>query len=179
MKEQFTISIFTENRIGLLNRVSIILTRRHINMESITASESEVRGIHRLTVVVNETREKVEKVVKQITKQVEVFGAFYHKLDEIIYREIALYKIPTSAVSNGLALEKLMLDYHANILSVDEEYIIIEKTGHKEETQQLLDELHPHGILEFVRSGRVAIMKQKENITDLLHELEKAHNFDD
>ena len=65
MKNQFTISVFTENQIGLLNRVSIIFTRRHINIESITASESEVKGIHRYTIVISEELGLVKKVVKQ------------------------------------------------------------------------------------------------------------------
>ena len=54
MKEEFTISVFTEDKIGLLNRVSIIFTRRHINIESITASASEVEGVHRYIIVVEE-----------------------------------------------------------------------------------------------------------------------------
>jgi acetolactate synthase-1/3 small subunit len=175
MKEEYTISIFTENKVGLLHRVTIIFTRRHINIESITASESEVKGIYRYTIVVSETRENVEKLVKQIEKQVEVFTAFYHTTDELIHQEIALYKVPTSAIVNGLGLEKIIRDHNARILSIEGEYIFIEKTGHKEETQKLLDELHPFNVLEFVRSGRVAMMKQKENFIDTLHEFEKAH----
>ena len=61
MKQQYTISVFTENQIGLLNRVSIIFTRRYINIESITASESEVSGIHRYTIVVSEELELIKK----------------------------------------------------------------------------------------------------------------------
>ena len=179
MKEQFTISIFTENHIGLLNRVSIIFTRRHINIESITASESEVPGIYRYTIVVTETREQVEKVIKQIEKQVEIFCAFYHTLDEIVYQEIALYKLPTTAISNGIGLEKLIRDNNARILSVEGDYIVIEKTGHKEDTQELLEKLQPFNVLEFVRSGRVAMIKQKENLTDTLIQLEKTHHSEE
>jgi acetolactate synthase-1/3 small subunit len=175
MKEQFTISIFTENKVGLLHRVTIIFTRRHVNIESITASESEVKGIYRYTIVVFETRESVEKLVKQIEKQVDVFTAFYHTTDEVIHQEIALYKLSTSAIPKGLGLEKIIRDHNARILSVEDEYIFIEKTGHKEDTQALLNVLHPYGVLEFVRSGRVAMMKQKENFIDTLHEFEKAH----
>jgi acetolactate synthase-1/3 small subunit len=72
-------------------------------------------------------------------------------------------------------LEKIIRDHNARILSVEDEYIFIEKTGHKEDTQALLNVLHPYGVLEFVRSGRVAMMKQKENFIDTLHEFEKAH----
>jgi acetolactate synthase-1/3 small subunit len=178
MKEQFTISIFTENKVGLLNRVTIIFTRRHINIESITASESEVLGIYRYTVVVNESRENVEKVVKQIEKQVDVFRAFYHTTDEIIHQEIALYKIATSSVQNGLGLEKIIRDHHARILSLEQDYIVIEKTGHKADTNELLEALQPFNVLEFVRSGRVAMMKQIDNFSDTLHELEKVHHLE-
>lgn len=175
MKEQFTISIFTENKVGLLHRVTIIFTRRHINIESITASESEVKGIYRYTIVVFETRESVEKLVKQIEKQVDVFRAFYHTTDEIIHQEIALYKIATSSVNNGLGLEKIIRDHHARILSLEQDYIVIEKTGHKEDTKELFDTLRPFNVLEFVRSGRVAMMKEIDNFSDTLHELEKSY----
>ena len=176
MKEQFTISIFTENKVGLLHRVTIIFTRRHINIESITASESEVKGIYRYTIVVFETRESVEKLVKQIEKQVDVFRAFYHTTDEIIHQEIALYKIATSSVQNGLGLEKIIRDHHAKILSLEQDYIVIEKTGHKEDTKELFDALRPFNVLEFVRSGRVAMMKEIDNFSDTLHELEKSYH---
>ncbi len=178
MKEQYTISIFTENRVGLLHRVTIIFTRRHINIESITASESEVKGIYRYTIVVFETREKVEKVVKQIEKQVDVFRAFFHTTDEVIHQEIALYKIATSSVQNGLSLEKIIRDYHARIISIEQDYIVIEKTGHKEDTKELFEVLRPFKVLEFVRSGRVAMMKQIDNFSDSLYELEQAHQLD-
>jgi acetolactate synthase I/III small subunit len=176
MKEQYTISIFTENKVGLLHRVTIIFTRRHINIESITASESEVKGIYRYTIVVFETRESVEKLVKQIEKQVDVFRAFYHTTDEIIHQEIALYKIATSSVQNGLGLEKIIRDHHARILSLEQDYVVIEKTGHKEDTKELFDALRPFNVLEFVRSGRVAMMKEIDNFSDTLHELEKSYH---
>jgi acetolactate synthase-1/3 small subunit len=175
MKEQFTISIFTENKVGLLHRVTIIFTRRHINIESITASESEVKGIYRYTIVVFETRESVEKLVKQIEKQVDVFRAFFHTTDEIIHQEIALYKIATSSVQNGLGLEKIIRDHHARILSLEQDYVVIEKTGHKEDTKELFEALRPFNVLEFVRSGRVAMMKEIDNFSDTLHELEKSY----
>jgi len=175
MKEQFTISIFTENKVGLLHRVTIIFTRRHINIESITASESEVKGIYRYTIVVFETRESVEKLVKQIEKQVDVFRAFYHTTDEIIHQEIALYKIATSSVQNGFGLERIIRDHHARILSLEQDYVVIEKTGHKEDTKELFDALRPFNVLEFVRSGRVAMMKEIDNFSDTLHELEKSY----
>ncbi len=173
MKEQFTISVFTENRIGILSHISIIFTRRHINIESITASKTEAQDIYRYTIVVTETRDMVRKVVRQIEKQIEVFQAYYHTLDEIIYQEIALYKLPIKVIKKGAELEKIMRQHHARILSVEEEFLIVEKSGHKEETQELLEQLEPFGVIEFVRSGRVAIIKSMWRFNESLHEMEK------
>jgi len=174
MKKQFTISIYTENLIGLLHRVTVIFTRRHINIESITASESEVSGIHRYTVVVTEDEQKVKNVIKQIEKQIDVFKAFYHPNENIVYQEMALYKMPTSTLSESKEVEKIVRQHHARLLAVEPQFTIIEKTGFKEETQALFEELRPHGILEFVRSGRISISKPMKEFQEYFKEVENA-----
>lgn len=163
MEHEYTISVFTENHIGLLHRVSAIFTRRHVNIESIAASESEVEGIHRYTIVVREELDQVKKLVKQIEKQVEVIRAHFHMTDDLIYQEIALYKLPVDAIQGGLGIEQIIRENNARLLTIENDYMIIEKTGHKEETTELFNKLHPFGIIEFVRSGRVAIMKNTIN----------------
>jgi len=172
MEKKYTISIFSENHIGLLNSITIIFTRRRLNIESINASESEVNGVYRYTVVITSSREIVENVVKQIEKLVEVLGAFMYEEEEIIYREIALYKVPTESFHNGNKVESMLRSHNARIIRIEKDYIIIEKTGHKNETQALLEELRPYGILEFARSGRVAIVKPMENLTQYLKKLD-------
>ncbi len=174
MKEQFTISIYTENLIGLLHRVTTIFTRRHINIQSITASESEVSGIHRYTVVIKEEEDKVKNIVKQIEKQIDVFRAFYHRNEDIVYQEMALYKMPTNKLSQTREVEQIVRKHHARLLAVEPEFTIIEKTGFKEETQELFEQLKPHGILEFVRSGRISISKRMKEFQDYFTEVEKA-----
>ena len=174
MEKEFTLSIFTENKIGLLQRLSTIFTRRKINIDSLNASESEVSDVYRFTVVIRTTPEQVIKVVKQIEKQIGVLKAFYHEEHEIVYQEIALYKVPTKAMAHGEDVEKIIRKYNAHILTVEPEYIILEKTGHKHETQELFDRLLPFGMLQFVRSGRVAVTKQIKEITAYLKDLEEA-----
>ncbi len=172
MKKKFTISIFTDHKAGLLSRVTIVFTRRKINIFSITASESEVKGIHRYTILVEETEELVQKVVKQLEKQVDIYKAFYHSEEQVVYQEIALYKILTSSLVQGGSSEILIRKHNARILTVEPDFTIIEKTGHQEETQALFDELASYGtILEFVRSGRVAISKPMKELKDYLSEL--------
>jgi acetolactate synthase I/III small subunit len=170
-KQTFTISAFSENHIGLLNRITIIFTRRLVNIESLTVSGSALPGIHKFTIVVHDTPEKVEKVVSQIEKLVEVLKAFSHTEDEVIHQEIALYKVPTKALVQGNKVEQTIRAHHARILEVRPEYTVIELTGHKEETQALFDELNNYGLLQFTRSGRIAVTKSsKELFTSYLQE---------
>lgn len=176
MKKRHTISIFTENEVGLLHRVIIIFTRRHINIESITASESEVEGVHRYTIVVNEADDLVQKVVKQIEKQVEVIKSFYHTDEETVYQELALYKLPIEILKQGSDIERILRENNARILTVDPEFVVVEKTGHKDEISALFKLLHPFGLLEFVRSGRVSLPRSTENVSLYLKELELAQN---
>jgi acetolactate synthase-1/3 small subunit len=170
-KQTFTISAFSENHIGLLNRITIIFTRRQVNIESLTVSGSALPGIHKFTIVVHDRPEKVEKVVRQIEKLVEVLKAFSHTEDEVIHQEIALYKVPTQALLAGNKIEETIREHHARILEVRPEYTVIELTGHKEETQALFDVLNNYGLLQFTRSGRIAVTKSsKELFTSYLQE---------
>jgi acetolactate synthase I/III small subunit len=177
-KEEFTITAFSENHIGLLNRITIIFTRRNVNIESLTVSESAIPGIHKFTIVVYNSKEKVEKVVKQIEKQVEVLKAFYHPAEEIIHQEIALYKVPTESLTKSDTLERTIRRHNARILEVTNEYTVIEKTGHKDETNELFDDLNSYGgVLQFTRSGRIAITKLREELlTNYLNEVDNIIN---
>ncbi|MBN2486658.1 MAG: acetolactate synthase small subunit [Bacteroidales bacterium] len=173
MNSEYTITAFSENHIGLLNRITIIFTRRHVNIESLTVSQSAIKGIHKFTIVVNDTKEKVEKVVAQIEKLVEVLKAFYHTNDEIVHQEIALYKVPTEALLVSDTLEKTIRKHNARILEITPEYTVIEKTGHKAETQELFNDLDKYGVKQFTRSGRIAVTKlSQELLTDYLKEMD-------
>ena len=172
--QEYTITAFSENSIGLLNRITIIFTRRQVNIESLTVSQSSIPGVHKFTIVVNNTREKVEKVTKQIDKLVEVLKAFYHTNDEIIQQEIALYKVPTEALMKSLAIETMVRNTGARILEITPDYTVIEKTGYKTETQDLFQKLLPFGVTQFTRSGTVAVTKNpKEFLTEYLNDIEK------
>ncbi len=175
MNKEYTLSIFTENKIGLLQRLTVIFTRRKINIDSLTTSESEVKGVYRFTVVIHTTAEQVAKIVKQIEKQIGVLKAFSFEEDEIVHQEIALYKVPTKSLAHGNDVETLIRKHNAHILTVEPEYIIIEKAGHKNETQELFDKLLPFGVLQFARSGRVAVTKQIKEFTSYLRDLEEAN----
>lgn len=179
MEKQFTVTVFTENHIGLLNRITIIFTRRHLNIDSITASESEVKGIYRFTITVQTDEEQIKKVVGQIEKQVEVIKAFFFVEEDVIHQEMALYKVSTKALSANSELEKIIRENHSRVLHIEPSYFVIEKTGYKHETQELFDKLEPFGVLQFARSGRVAITKQTKELTNYLKELSKLSQKSD
>jgi len=178
-EKKYTIVIFTENHIGLLNRVSIIFTRRHLNIDSITASESEVKGVYRYTIVIYTSEKQIKKVVSQIEKLVEVLRSSYYEEDEVIHQEIALYKVSSEGLVNSNEIEQLIRNNNARVLTIEPEYIVIEKTGYKHETQELFDKLEPYGVLQFVRSGRVAVTKQRKELTAYLKDLDKASEKSD
>ncbi len=133
----------------------------------------------RFTIVIRCIPENIDKIVKQLEKQVEVLKSFYYEDKDVIFQEMALYKMPPTAFSeNGGMLEHLVRRYNARILSIEPEFIVIEKTGHEDETQALLDELRPYGILSFVRSGRIAIAKPMKRLSVHLEELEAVTVYD-
>lgn len=173
MEKEFTIIAFSENSIGLLNRLTIIFTRRHLNIESLTVSESAIHGVFKFTVVVITTQASIEKVVKQIEKVVDVLKAFYLNAEEIIYQEIALYKVPTEALTQGNEIESLVRKHNARILEVTPDYTVIEKTGHKDETQHLFDDMKKFKVMQFTRSGRVAVTRdRRERLSEYLRKLD-------
>jgi acetolactate synthase I/III small subunit len=176
MKKEYTITVYTENQVGLLNRIAIIFSRRKINIESLNTSPSEVEGIHRFTIVVNETEDMVRKLVRNFEKQVDVLRAFYNTGDEIIWQEMALYKVPTDEIAEKVQVERLLREYGARAVVIRKDYTIFETTGHREETDKLIKVLEPYGLIEFVRSARVAIIKASNGFHELLKDFEKRES---
>ncbi|RYF37927.1 MAG: acetolactate synthase small subunit [Chitinophagaceae bacterium] len=174
MKQEFTVTVYTENQIGLLNRIAIIFSRRKINVESLNTSPSEIEGIHRFTIVINETEDVVKKLTRQIEKQVDVLRAFYNTDDEIVWQELALYKVSTDAIAEKVKVERLLREYGARAVVIRKDYTIFETSGHREETDRLISVLEPYGLIEFVRSARVAIIKASSGFHERLKEFEKV-----
>ncbi len=171
MKKEYNITVFSENHIGLLARITLIFTRRKINIESLTVSESALKGIYKYTIVVCCTEDTARKVVSQIEKVIDVLKAFYLTNEEMIYQEIALYKVPTEALYNSDQVEKIIRNSGARILEITREFTVIEKTGHKEETQALFEELNQFRVMQFIRSGRVALTRDPiERLSEFLKE---------
>lgn len=172
-KQLFTISVYTENNIGLLNRISAIFQRRHINIESLNISPSEIEGLAKFTIVVNMSEENVKKIIGQIEKQVEVIKAYYHNDEETIYQISGLFKIKSELLFEEPQIQNIVKESNARIVTVNKEFFVIEKSGKKEEIELLYRELKPFGILQFTRSGRISVSKKPMKISQML----KAFNY--
>ncbi|MEO6537700.1 MAG: acetolactate synthase small subunit [Ferruginibacter sp.] len=173
-KAEYTITVYTENQIGLLNRIAIIFSRRKINVDSLNTSPTEVESVHRFTIVINETEDVVRKLCRQIEKQVDVLKAFYNTEEEIVWQEMALYKVSTDEIAEKVKVERLLRKYGARAVVIRKDYTVFETTGHREETDALIKALEPYGLIEFVRSARVAIIKASSSFHEKLKQYERA-----
>ena len=168
-QQLYTISIYTENNIDLLNRISAIFQRRRINIESLNISVSEIQGVSRFTILVNMTEVNVKKIIGQIEKQVEVIKAFYHEDDDTIYQESCSFKIKSDLLFEERQIQNIIKESNARIVTVNKAFFVLEKSGRRSEIELLHRELSVFGIMQFVRSARIAVTKDELKITEMLN----------
>jgi acetolactate synthase-1/3 small subunit len=166
--EKYTVSIYTENNLGLLNRIATIFLKRHINIESLTVSGSEIDNVSRFIIVVDITEVQVKKILGQIEKQVEVIKAYYHTNDECIYLQSALFKIKSSLLFEERQIQNIIKNSNSQIVTVSPEFFVLAKSGRREEIDKLYEELAFYGIMQFVRSGRISVTKDEMKISEIL-----------
>ena len=169
-KTLYTLIVHSENFAGLLNQVTAVFTRRQINIESLNVSASSIKGVHKDT---------IEKVVKQIEKKIDVLQAHYFTEDEIYFHEIALYKVSMPEFQSQPEASKVIRRYNARIVEVNPVFAIVEKNGISEEITSLYEELSAlNCVLQFVRSGRVAITTSCfERVNEFLADRETKYNL--
>ena len=139
--KQYTVTIYTENNVGLLNRISAIFQRRHINIESINSSISEIENVSKWTIVVKLTEDQMKKIIGQIEKQVEVIKAYYHTEEETIYQESCLFKIKSDLLFEERQIQNIIKESNARIVTVNKEFFVLEKSGRRSEIELLHREL--------------------------------------
>lgn len=177
-KTLYTIIVHSENIAGLLNQVTAVFTRRQINIESLNVSASSIKKVHKYTITAWMDRDTIEKVVKQIEKKIDVIQANYFTDDEIYFHEIALYKVSTPEFQENPEASKMIRKYNARIVEVNPVFSIVEKNGMSEEITSLYEELRAlKCVLQFVRSGRVAITTSCfERVNEFLDTRETKYN---
>ena len=167
-KKTYTIILFTEDTFGMLNKVTNVLTRRRINLESITLSNTSEKDVIRMTLVINLDPDSINKLVGQINKLIGVFKVFSYLNEEIVVREIALYKLQPLSNEKLKEVNQLITPFNAEIITSNEEFVLVEQTGTEDKIFELYQQLQKYTMLDFAKSGRVAAV---------LHNQEQQHVY--
>ena len=128
-KKLYTITVFSENTVGLLGQITIIFTRRALNIETLSVSQSAIEGIHKFTITLFSTKDVVEKVVKQIDKRIDILKSYYNTDEDLVYQEIALYKVATDKLLALGSIENWIRDHNTRILEMNEDFVVFQKAG--------------------------------------------------
>ena len=167
-KQTYTIILFTEDTFGMLNKITNVLTRRRINLESITLSNTSEKDVIRMTLVINLSPVAISKLVGQINKLIGVIKVFSYLNEEIVVREIALYKLKPLNADKLEEVKKIIDQFNAEIIVSNESFVLIEQTGTEDRIFELYQQLQSYQMLDFAKSGRVAAV---------LHNQEQQHVY--
>lgn len=148
-----------EDKPGVLNRVASLFRRRAFNIESLTVGHTEAAGISRMTIVVDSSRTDAEKVAQHLYKLVNVIKVEDISDQPAVMRDLALIKVKTPDPRTRSELMQLVETFRARVVDVGLESLIVEATGTEEKVDGLVEVLRPFGILEMVRTGRVAMVR--------------------
>ena len=149
------ISVLVENKAGVLAKISGLFSRRGFNIESLAVGPTDDEKISRITIVVNAEEHSIEQIIKQLYKLINVIKI--QELDplNIVERELVLIKVSADSKTRSEVLEIASV-FRANIVDVAKKTIMIEITGNSRKVKALEDLLRPFGILELVRTGKIA-----------------------
>ena len=176
-KKFYTLIVFSENFAGLLNQVTAVFTRRQVNIESLNVSASSIKGVHKYTITCWSTEEQIQVITKQIEKRIDVLQAHYFTDDEIFIQEVALYKLATPKVLENPDISKAVRQHGAQIVEVNPTYTVVSKKGMTDDIMSLYFALNEYKcVLQYVRSGRIAITKScTEYLDEFLEERRRAY----
>lgn len=161
MVKEYIVIAFTENQTGVLNRITALYLRRKINIETLKVSESSIKGISMFVISAFTTQEIIDKLAKQLRNIVEVIQVEYYSNDELITQVIALYKISSKIFEQSGTVDMIVREWNARIIEMNPSYVVVEKTGTREDIDTMRAELESKGLLtEFTRSGSVVLHRE-------------------
>ena len=158
MSANHIISVLVENKSGVLAKISGLFSRRGFNIESLAVGPTEDEKISRITIVVNAEIHSIEQVVKQLYKLINVIKIQELDPSSIVERELVLIKVNADNSTRAEILEIVDI-FRANIVDVAKKSLSIEITGNSRKIQGIEELLQPYGILELVRTGKVALSR--------------------
>lgn len=156
--QQRTISALVQDKPGVLARISGLFRRRGFNIASLAVGRSETSGLSRMTFVVEGPEEVVKHVAAQLDRLIDVVEVRDITESNIVWRELALIKVKASAKTRGEVLE-LTNVYRANVIDIGVQTLTLEISGGRQKIDSLIELLRKFGLLEVIRTGRVATLR--------------------
>jgi acetolactate synthase-1/3 small subunit len=153
-----TISVFVNNKPGVLVRVALVFSRRGFNIESLVVSPGAEGRFSRMTITCSGRNEDLEQVVKQLAKLVDVVHAIDHTDDQAYAVEIALIKLEC-ALDERSEILQVAEHYKARVVDFGKESLILQAHGSSEKLDALIELLRPFRLVELVRSGRLLMAR--------------------
>lgn len=173
MTTPYTLCIVTEDTPGVLHRITVMFTRRKINIDSLTVSQCEHQGMSRFSIVIRTDRDIAEKVTRQIRRVVEVRDVELCEEEQLFQRETALVRVACSHAGCREAIERLVEQHSAQLLHVGDHEVILEKSGSGAQIDALAEALASMRVTQFVRSGRIALPREMRAVSlDSLEDVE-------
>jgi acetolactate synthase-1/3 small subunit len=159
-ERKHTISVLVENKPGVLARVTGLFARRGFNIESLAVSITEDPTISRITVVATGGDKDLEQITKQMNKLIDVIKVIDHTGEDLVEREIALVKVKATTETRSEVMQ-LATIFRANIvdIDVDAQTLTLEVTGREAKVDAIENMLKKFGILEMVRTGKIALVR--------------------
>lgn len=147
------LAAIVHNEAGVLSRVTSVLNRRQVNIESISVGTTEQPEFSRMTIIINaENPLETEQVTKQLNKQIDVLKVSDITEDPHIERELVLIKVnaPTTTRSE---IQAVIEPFRAHIVDVALKTIVVQVAGDSEKVAACIDVLRPYGIKQMARTG--------------------------
>ena len=157
-----TLGVLVENQPGVLSRVAGLFSGRGFNIESLTVAETLDQGVSHITLVTTGDEMIMEQIVKQLNKLVNVIKVIDFREVKFVDREMALIKVKAEANTRAEAL-RIVDIFRSKVVDVSPNFVTIEVTGDEGKIQAILDLLNHLGIVEVVRTGKVAIARSRKN----------------
>jgi acetolactate synthase-1/3 small subunit len=153
-----TLSVYVENRPGVLARIAGLFRRRGFNIHSLNVAPTEDPQYSKMTIVVDLEDRPLEQVTKQLHKLINVIKISDFKPDEAVERELALVKVNASSATRSEIIQIVDI-FRGKIIDVARDSLTIEVTGTADKISALISLLKPYGIKDMARTGRVALAR--------------------
>ncbi len=157
------LSVTVRDQPGVLVRIAGLFARRGFNIESLSVAQSEAPGISRTTFVVSGEDDTVEQVQKQLQKLIDVIKVIDHSETKYVDRELMLIKVAVNSANDRVEIRQIAHDFRARILDVSRQMLIFEVTGDENKIDAFIEQMRPFGIVELVRTGRVALARSQSD----------------